>query len=106
MGLMHHLHPWDRSLWYRRVGEHKIIADGRVNLGDLEDIWAVEFPEDGGYETLAGFLMAQAGYLPEAGTCIRWRELVFTIKEANEKRIEMVEVEWKEGGRTPPARVA
>jgi CBS domain containing-hemolysin-like protein len=91
---------------YRRVGEHKIIADGRVNLGDLEDIWEVEFPEDGGYETLAGFLMAQAGYLPEAGTCIRWRNLVFTVKEANEKRIEMVEVEWKEGGRTPPARVA
>ena len=33
-------------------------------------------------------------------------QMVFTVKEANEKRIEMVEVEWKEGGRTPPARVA
>jgi len=81
---------------FRSVHENKLIADGRVHLSDLEELWDLSFPADGAYETLAGFLVSQAGYLPEAGACVRWANLVFTIKEANEKRIETVEVERKD----------
>ena len=93
---------------FRQVGENKIIADARVNLGDIEEIWDVTFPDDGTYETLAGFLMAQAGYLLEVGSCVRWENLVFTVKEANEKRIKMVEVERKDriDKVAPPIKVA
>jgi len=78
---------------YRVIGEGKIIADGRVRLWDLEEPLGVEFPEDGGYETLAGFITARAGYLPAPGAAVPWNGLLFTVKEANEKRIETVEID-------------
>ena len=78
---------------YRLLPNNKILADGRVPLDDLQEVLHTELPEDTGFETLAGFLLSLAGYLPEVGSIIEWKDLKFTIKEANEKRIAMVEVE-------------
>jgi putative hemolysin len=78
---------------FRVLGENKIIADGRVSIWDLEEALQVEFPSDADYETLAGFLMSRTGSLPETGMVITWNNLRFTVKEANEKRIGMVEIE-------------
>ena len=77
---------------YRVVGD-KIIADGRVSIWDLEEALGVEFPSDGDYETLAGFLMSRTGTLPETGMTIDWETWRFVVKEANEKRIGTVEIE-------------
>ena len=77
---------------YRVVGD-KIIADGRVSIWDLEEALGVEFPSDGDYETLAGFLMSRTGTLPETGMTIDWENWRFVVKEANEKRIGTVEIE-------------
>lgn len=81
---------------FRVIGDNKIIADGRVSVWDLEEALGMEFPDDAGYETLAGFLMSRAGYLPEPGTTITWNNCRFIIKEANEKRIGMVEIERRD----------
>jgi len=77
----------------RLIGDGKIVADGRVNISDLEEQTGLGLPEDDGYETLAGFLMARSGYLPEQGAVLNWQGWRFTIKEANEKRIGTVEIE-------------
>lgn len=86
---------------FRVLTDNKIIADARVSVWDLETALGVEFPEDAAYETLAGFIMSKAGFLPQAGTVINWNNLRFTVKEANEKRIGTVEIERP--GATPPA---
>ena len=78
---------------FRLVSETKIIADGRVNLFDLGDSIGVEFPDDGQYETLAGFITDRAGYLPEAGTSVQWENLTFVVREADSRRIALVELE-------------
>lgn len=78
---------------FRVLADNKIIADGRVSIWDLEEALGIEFPSDHDYETLAGFLMARIGSLPETGMVITWNNLRFTVKEANEKRIGMVEIE-------------
>jgi len=80
---------------FRIVGEHKIIADGRVNLDNLEDILDVKFPEDGTYETLAGFIMARLGFLPESGATTKFGNVSFIVKDVGEKRIETVEIECR-----------
>ena len=77
---------------FRVLADGKILADGRVSLWDLESVLGVDFPEEGDYETLAGFLVAQAGYLPRAGSMLNWGELDFTVKEADERRIATVEI--------------
>ncbi len=78
---------------FRRIADNKILADGRISVWDLEEPLGVEFPEEGGYESLAGFVTARAGYLPAPGAVITWQNLVITVKEANEKRIATVEIE-------------
>jgi putative hemolysin len=78
---------------FRVIGENKLLADGRISIWELEEPLGVEFPEEGGYESLAGFVTARAGYLPTPGTVVRWKNLMFTVKEANEKRIGTVEIE-------------
>ena len=77
----------------RMIGDGKIVADGRVNISDLHEQTGLGLPEDDSYETLAGFLMARSGYLPEQGAVLKWQGWRFTIKEANEKRIGMVEID-------------
>ncbi len=84
---------------FRVLPDNKIIADGRVSIWDLEKALAVDFPDEGDYETLAGFIVSHAGYLPTAGTVISWGGLRFTVKEADAKRIATVEIERsKKGG--------
>ena len=82
---------------FRVLADNKIIADGRVSIWDIEAALGVEFPNDADYETLAGFLLSRTGALPETGMLIRWNNLRFTIKEANEKRVGMVEIEQAKG---------
>lgn len=78
---------------FRVLADNKLIADARVSIWDLEQALGVQFPSDGEYETLAGFLMSRTGALPAKGTVITWNTLRFVVKEANEKRIGMVEIE-------------
>ncbi len=89
---------------FRTLADNKIIADGRVSLWDLEQTLGVEFPEGGAYETLAGFITARLGYLPEPGTVVSWNNLRFTVKEANERRIGTVEIERRQEGAPALAR--
>ncbi|MEE2960485.1 MAG: hemolysin family protein [Myxococcota bacterium] len=81
---------------FRVVGDNKIVADGRVDLDELEAALGIEFPHDIAYETLAGFVTAKIGYLAEAGTVLKWGELTITVKEADARRISVVELQHRE----------
>ena len=78
---------------FRVLSEGRVVADARVNLWDLEQALGVSFPSDGEYETLAGFLMAITGHLPQRGAQVAYQNLRFTIKDGNERRIGMVDIE-------------
>ena len=53
----------------------------------------LDLPEDGGYTTLAGFLMAQAGRLPQAGEAVQYMDMTFTIERLEGRRIRRVRLE-------------
>jgi CBS domain containing-hemolysin-like protein len=76
----------------RRVGDGRYLVDGTVPLRDLGDRLDLEFPEDGEYDTLAGFLVEQAGRVPGAGEEVAWRDLHFKVREADERRVTKVEI--------------
>ena len=67
--------------------------DGGLPLRELEDIIEVEFPDDGDYETVGGFLTASAGQVPPPGSVIAYRGWTFTVRSADEKRVVAVEIE-------------
>jgi len=72
-----------------------ILADGAVSLRELEEHLNVDFPEEGDYETLGGFLTATAGRVPPSGSLVVWGGLTFTVKAADERRVLKVEVARK-----------
>jgi len=72
-----------------------VLADAQVSIRDLETYLDVEFPEGGDYETLGGFLTATAGRVPPTGSLVVWGGLTFTVKAADERRVQKVEIARK-----------
>jgi len=70
-----------------------VLMDGSVNLRDLETQMQWSLPRDGGVETLAGFLLALLGHIPEAGESVEFEGRRFTVVEMDARRIAKIRVE-------------
>lgn len=68
-------------------------VDASIDAEDLEDEIGVVFPEDEGFESLAGFLIAKHGDLPRTGEELIHERHRFTILEADERRISKVRID-------------
>jgi CBS domain containing-hemolysin-like protein len=67
--------------------------DGSTTLRDLDTQLHWTFPREAGVETLAGFLLAQLGHLPEAGESVEFGGRRFVVAEMAGRRIARVRVE-------------
>jgi CBS domain containing-hemolysin-like protein len=76
----------------RHLPDGSLLVEAAVNLRDLEDEVEVEFPDDGDYESLGGFMTAEAGHLPEVGEQVRFGGYQFTVTAADERRVLHVEI--------------
>ena len=81
------------------LGDGKLLVDASVSIGDLSRYLGAELPTDGDYHTLAGFVVAELGTVPEAGVRLSAFDLDFEVKEADERRVLKVEITR----RSPPA---
>lgn len=75
----------------RKVGEREWVASGRVETEPLFAHTGFEMPE-GGYETLAGFLLTKLGRVPAVGERLTWGDHIFTVALANERAILEVNI--------------
>lgn len=74
------------------VGDGKMMVDASVSIADLSRYLGVDLPEDGDYHTLAGFVVAELGRVPEPGATLRAFGLDFVVREADERRVVKVEI--------------
>jgi putative hemolysin len=70
-----------------------VVMDGSVNLRDLETQMQWSLPRDGGVETLAGFVLAQLGHIPEPGESVIYEDRRLTVLEMDARRIAKIRVE-------------
>jgi len=77
-----------------------VVMDGNMNLRDLETQMDWSLPRDGGVETLAGFVLAQLGHIPEPGESVVYEDRRMTVVEMDARRIAKIRVEKVEGA--PP----
>jgi CBS domain containing-hemolysin-like protein len=70
-----------------------VLMDGSTNLRDLETQLQWILPRDGGVETLAGFILARLGHIPEAGESVLFDGRRFTVVEMDARRIAKIRVE-------------
>jgi CBS domain containing-hemolysin-like protein len=95
----------ERSI--KALADGRFVADGTAPLREVEQALSVEFPEDGDYETLGGFLTSRSGKVPPTGAQVVWKGLTFTIRLADDRRVSKVEISKPkpEGGEPKPAAV-
>jgi CBS domain containing-hemolysin-like protein len=74
--------------------QEKIIhLEGGTTIRDLEMRYKVVLPGEAGFETLAGFLLFQFGYLPKVNESIEYGGRRFTITRMERNRIASVAIE-------------
>ena len=68
-------------------------VDGAITIRDLDTQYGLELPGDAGFETLAGFLLFQLGYIPKPGDAVEYGRRKFTILAMDHNRISRVRIE-------------
>jgi CBS domain containing-hemolysin-like protein len=78
----------------RPVSEaHSLEVDGTITIRDLDTQYGLELPGDAGFETLAGFLLFQLGYIPKPADAVQYGRRKFTILSMDHNRIARVRIE-------------
>lgn len=81
---------------FKALGENRWLVQGRMEIQAFAEHLKVQLPE-GDYETVAGFLLQQFGRIPEPKDELFFntegRTVKFSIRQATDRRIELVLVE-------------
>jgi putative hemolysin len=70
-----------------------LVLEGSTSLRDLETEFDIKLPRDGGFETVAGFVLARMQKIPRAGEAVEFDGRRFTVEEMDDHRLAKVKVE-------------
>jgi putative hemolysin len=70
----------------------EVSVDGGMNLEDFLELTAIELPE-GPYETVAGYVVAELGQLPEVGMSVDFEDHRLLVLEVENRRATRIKVE-------------
>jgi putative hemolysin len=76
---------------FKKLGEGHYLISARMEIKALNETLHLDLPA-GDYETLAGFLISQLGDLPRGGEHWRYRNLKFTVRQAEPRAVKEVEL--------------
>ncbi len=74
-------------------GKIAILVEGSTGIRDLETEYQLALPRDGGFETVAGFIMAQLQKIPKVGDGFEYDGHRYSVEEMEGHRIARVRVE-------------
>ena len=77
--------------WIRKLSDREYLVSARIEIDTLEEKLGIQLPE-GGYATLAGFLLAKAREVPAAGAVIDVEQLTFIVERATPQAIQEVRI--------------
>jgi putative hemolysin len=77
---------------FEEVSAGRYFASAAIPIEGLGQKLDVEFPAEGDYASLGGFLAARAGKVPEVGTVVVWEGLRFIVREGDKRKATRVEI--------------
>jgi CBS domain containing-hemolysin-like protein len=77
----------------QKIGRNHYVVNARVEIETFNETLGLHLPE-GDYETVAGFLIAETGEIPEKGEVITYQNITFTVVDATQQAIREVRVRW------------
>ena len=76
---------------FAKVGEDSYVADARIDIDDLSEKLDIEIPKED-FDTLGGFLVHMSNNIPSVMDKITYKNILFTIIEADERKVSKVGV--------------
>lgn len=77
----------DETPMVTAIKDGTVLVDAAMNIKELGDIIAFNFPESDDYDTIAGFVLSLLGEFPTRGTTVTYENLEITVKEIRKRRI-------------------
>jgi putative hemolysin len=74
-------------------GKIALVLEGSFGIRDLESQYQLSLPRDGGFETLAGFVLARLQKIPRVGDAFDFEGHRFIVEEMEGHRIAKVQIE-------------
>jgi CBS domain containing-hemolysin-like protein len=74
-------------------GKLALVLEGSFGIRDLESQYQLSLPRDGGFETLAGFVLARLQKIPRVGDSFDFEGHRFTVEQMEGHRIAKVQIE-------------
>lgn len=68
------------------------IADARLSIIDAEEQLGIQIPQDGDYDTIAGYIFHKAGAIPSKGFVIHHNDFELEIIDSNDRSVEKVRI--------------
>ena len=80
-----------------RITATRFEADGRVPIAEVNERLGLSLPEDGDFDTVAGFLLDRFGRVPSAGERDETPEATFEVLSASPTKIDRIAILLREG---------
>lgn len=77
-----------------KINDTTFTVEGTTDLDEIDELVGAKIPE-GDYDTVAGFIISQLGFLPKDGDMdtVEYENLKFTILSVEDKRIAKVRID-------------
>lgn len=82
----------------KKIDDTTFIVNGQIPVDELNEELVLDLDENSeDYDTLSGFLIMQLGHIPDDGEAftIEQNNIIFTIEEVKDKRVESVKIKIK-----------
>ena len=73
------------------IDDHTYDVNAGMAIAEINDEIGIEIPE-GDYQTVAGFILSELGYIPEIGEVVEHGRLRFVIQKMSGVKIESVQL--------------
>ena len=84
-------HDKDENLWVK-TGADEYLVFPHISVERINRDLGIRIPEDGGYETLGGFLLSRFKCIPSLGQTLEAGGAIFTVESATSRAIKRVKV--------------
>lgn len=82
----------EQEIMIRQMDEKTYRVNARIEIEKLNETLMVRLPEEGDYETLAGFLLSHLGHIPRRDETFEYKQLKMTVTKATRRKIQWVKI--------------
>jgi len=82
----------EQEIMIRQMDERTYRVNARIEIEKLNETLVVQLPEEGDYETLAGFLLSHLGHIPRRDETFEYNQIKMTVTKATRRKIQWVKI--------------